>query len=143
MKKLILLFSLILTLIFSCSESDDNPYEDSVCDQMTTVNNEKYKSTQSEGFSIQNVRLIGDCLEVEIASNGCNGDTWEIDLVDADRVAETAILQRDLKILLDNEELCEALILKTFTFDLRPIRTNENVVLLNLELWDEQIRYEY
>jgi len=143
MKKVILVLSLILTSLLSCSEPDDNPYEDSVCNQMTTVDNEKYKSTQSVGFSIENVRIIGDCLEVKIASTGCSGDTWKVDLVDAGRVSETAIEQRDLKMLLHNEELCEALFQKTFTFDLRPIRTTKKVVLLNLELWEDQIRYEY
>ena len=143
MKKSILVFSLILTSLLSCSKSDDNPYEDSVCDQITKVDNSRYKDNQSEGFSIRSVQIIGDCLEVEIESGGCSGETWKVDLIDAGRVAESNPEQRDLKILLENEELCNAIVFKTYTFDLRPVQTNNSVVLLNLELWEEQIRYEY
>lgn len=143
MKKSILVFSWILTSLLSCSESDDNPYEDSVCDQITKVDNSRYKSNQSEEFSFRSVQIIGDCLEVEMESGGCSGDTWKVELIDADRVAESNPEQRDLKLFLANEELCNAIVLKTYTFDLRPIRTRNNIVLLNLELWDEPIRYEY
>lgn len=143
MKRSILVFSLILISLLSCSESDDNPYEDSVCDQITKVDSSRYKSNQSEGFLIRSVQVIGDCLEVEIESSGCSGDTWKVELIDADRVAESNPEQRDLKVLLENEELCNAIVFKTYTFDLRPVRTGNNVVLLNLESWEEQIRYEY
>lgn len=143
MKKSIFAFSIILTSLLSCSESDDNPYEDSVCDQITTVNNNRYKNNQSEGFLIRSVQIIGDCLEVEIESGGCSGDTWKVELIDAGRVAESKPEQRDLKVLLENEELCNAIVFKTYTFDLRSIQTRNNVVLLNLDLWVEQIRYEY
>jgi hypothetical protein len=143
MKKSIFAFSLILTSLLSCSESDDNLYEDSVCDQITTVDNNRYKNNQSEGFLIRSVQIIGDCLEVEIESGGCSGDTWKVELIDAGRVAESNPEQRDLKVLLENEKLCNAIVFKTYTFDLRSIQTRNNVVLLNLDLWDEQIRYEY
>jgi len=143
MKKSILVFSLFISSLFSCSDSDANPYEDSVCDQITTVDNSRYKSSQSEGFLIRSVQIIGNCLVVEIEAGGCSGDTWKVELIDAGRVAESNPEQRDLKILLDNRELCYAIVHKTYTFDLRPIQTTNNVVLMNLELWDEQIRYEY
>ncbi len=142
-KNSVLVFSLILVTLVSCSDSDDNLYEDSVCDQITIVDNNIYNSTQTDGFSITNIELAGDCLEVEILSSGCSGDTWKVNLIDAGRVAESNPEQRDVKISLDNQEDCEAIITKTYTFDLRPIRTQSNVVLLNLELWDEQIHYDY
>jgi len=143
MKKSIFVFSLILTSLLSCSESDDNPYQNSTCDQITIVDNSRYKSNQSEGFLIRSVQLTGDCLEIEIESSGCNGDTWKVELIDAGRVAESNPEQRDLRVLLEYEEFCNAIVFKTYTFDLRSIRTRNNVVLLNLNLWDEQIRYEY
>lgn len=143
MKKSILVTGLILIFLQSCSDSDDNPFLDSVCDQITKVDNNRYKNTQSEDFSVRSLNITGDCLEVQIESSGCSGDTWKVDLIDAGRVAESYPEQRDVKLLLDNEELCDAIVIKTYSFDLRPVRTGNNVVLLNLELWGEQIRYEY
>jgi len=143
MKNSIFAFCLILISLLSCSESDDNPYENSVCDQITTVDNSRYKNNQSEGFLIRSAQIIGDCLEVEIESGGCSGNTWKVELIDAGRIAESNPEQRDLKAVLENEEVCNAIVFKTYTFDLRPVRTTNNIVLLNLDLWDEQIRYEY
>ncbi len=143
MNKLIFILCLNLILLASCDNPHDNPFLDSTCDQITNIDNSKYQNNQSEGFSIQNIKVNGDCLEVEIRSGGCNGNSWKIELIDANRVTETAIEQRDLKILLDNEELCNALVYKTYSFDLRPLRTESNKVLLNLELWEKQILYEY
>ena len=143
MKKAIFVISLILITSISCSDSEESLYEDSVCDQITEVNNNKYKSIQTSGVIIRDVQLTGDCLRIEIESGGCSGDTWKVDLIDGGRVAESTPEQRDLKISLINNELCNALVTRTYTFDLRPIRTNNDVVLLNLDLWEEQIRYEY
>lgn len=143
MKKLKLAIGLILISLFSCSEQEDTQYLNSICDQITTVDNSRYKNASSEGFVIRNVQLSGDCLEVVIASSGCSGNTWKVELIDAGRVAESNPEQRDLKIVLDNREMCTAMVNKTYTFDLRPVRTQRNVVLLNLEHWDELIPYEY
>lgn len=139
-----LLFALSLLLILqSCIDSDDNPSIDSVCDQVTIVDNALYNNNVSESFSIKGIQLVGDCLEVEIQSSGCDGGSWEVKLVDSGGIAESIPEQRYLKVFLNNEELCEAIILKTYNFDLRPLRTGNDVVLLNLEKWDHQIRYEY
>lgn len=139
-----LLFTFMLLFVFqSCKEADDNPYPDSACDQKVIVDGNLYKNSDSESFSIQSVLLEGDCLEVKIQSGGCSGETWDVKLVDSGGIAESNPPQRYVKVLLGNKELCEGLISKTVIFDLRPIRTGDNVVLLNLENWDDQIRYEY
>ncbi len=145
MKNIFTIFCLFLMLFVSCSDSDDNDeFIDSKCDQITSIDILKYKNNESSVFSIQSVEITGDCLEVIIGSGGCSGETWVTELVDANRVAESNPEQRDLRILLKNEELCNAFISKTYSFDLRPIRiVDSNKVLLNLEFWDEQILYEY
>lgn len=143
MKKTIFAFSFIFIFLQSCSGSDDDLYLDSVCDQVTVVNNHRFRSTSSQGYSIKSIGLTGDCLEVEIESGGCGGSTWKVELIDAGSVAESSPEQRNLKIFLDNQELCNMVVIKTYTFDLRPVRTGNNVVLLNLEGWEEPIRYEF
>lgn len=144
MGRLTFFLSLILVGFQSCGSSDDdNPYLDSACDQIISVDNSRFKQIQSEGFEITDVRVNGDCLEVEIVSGGCSGNTWKVELIDAGWVAESYPEQRGIKLILDNKELCNAIVTKTFTFDLRPVRTFSDVVTLNLEHWKQQIRYEY
>ncbi len=82
-------------------------------------------------------------MEIEIQAGGCGGISWKVDLIDAGSVAESNPEQRKLKISLENKEVCLAIVNKTYTFDLRPVRTANNAVLLNLELWEEPILYEY
>ena len=135
--------ALILIFLQSCSETDDNPDVVSICEQATVVDNNRFKAASSEGYAIRNVQLTGDCLLIEVESSGCDGRTWDVALLDAGRVSESNPEQRDLKLFLESTELCSSIVNKTYNFNLRPIRTPGNVVLLNLELWDEQIIYEY
>lgn len=142
MKIAIFAFSFIFIFLQSCS-ADDEQYLDSVCDQVTVVNNHKFRSSSSSDFSIESIDITGDCMAVVIESGGCGGNSWKVELIDAARVAESNPEQRNLKISLDNRELCNMLVVRAYTFDLRPVRTGKNVVLLNLEQWEELIRYEY
>lgn len=143
MEKSILICILILTSFLSCSDLHNNPYPDSKCEKITVVDKSRYDSTLSEGFFIRSAQLKGDCLVVSIQSGGCSGNTWKVELIDAGIITESNPQQRYLKISMDNRELCEAFITKIYTFDLRPVRSQNDFVLLNLELWEEQIRYEY
>ncbi len=139
-----ILLNLILVLFISCNDSDDPEFIDSKCDQIVIIDNQKYINDKSSGLSVQSVEINGDCLNVVLTSGGCDGKTWVAELVDANWIAESIPEQRDLRILLQNEELCDANISKMYSFDLRPTRiVNSNKILLNLEFWDEQILYEY
>jgi hypothetical protein len=128
--------------LISC-KSDDNQFSQSICDFATIIDNEKYNKTITDNYNIIETSISDDCLNITLASSGCDGNTWEVELIDAGRVAETLIEQRDLKISLRNAEICLAIVEKTYSFDLKLIRTNNNKVLINLEKWNEQILYEY
>lgn len=144
MKKFV--FALILFALFmeSCNdETTDIASLNSVCDQIAIVNPSRFTITQPEGYTITRIQLIDDCLQVEIQASGCSGDTWKVDLIDSGNVAESNPEQRYLKISLNNAELCDAVISKTFTFDLSPLRISSPSILLNLDLWNEQIAYAY
>ncbi|WP_417371697.1 hypothetical protein [Gelidibacter japonicus] len=95
------------------------------------------------GFEITSAEIIDDCLVIGILSGGCTGNTIEMDLVDAGRVSETTVLQRDLKLFIDNTELCNAIVGKRMSFDLTSLRTQNKEISLNLERWDGQLIYTY
>ncbi|WP_323027845.1 hypothetical protein [Gelidibacter japonicus] len=150
MKKLpSLLIILVLTLhLLSCSKKDD-PATSALCDEFVIINNDMFKNrldddgTGRNGFEIISAEFIEDCLVIGILTGGCTGDTIEMDLVDAGRVSETSVLQRDLNLFIDNTELCNAIVGKTMSFDLTPLRTQNKEITLNLERWDGQLIYAY
>lgn len=144
MKKSIITLLLFALYLQSCSNAAAEPTAlDSSCDQMAIINHGRFTNAAQLNFTIASVQITGDCLEVEIQASGCNGNTWKVDLLDSGNVAESNPEQRYLKISMNNTELCNAAISKTFTFDLSPLQINSPSILLNLALWDEQIRYEY
>lgn len=150
MKKLpSLLIILVLTLnLLSCNKKDD-PATSALCDEFVIINNDMFKNRPDDdgsgrnGFEITSAEIIDDCLVIGILSGGCTGNTIEMDVVDAGRVSETTVLQRDLKLFIDNTELCNAIVGKRMSFDLTPLRTQNKEIYLNLERWDGQLIYAY
>lgn len=144
MKKILFAVTLLGPLLESCSnETTDNASLNSVCNQITIVDNSLFTNAQTEDYTINSIQVVDDCLEVQIQSSGCSGDTWKVDLIDSGNVAESNPEQRYLKISFTSTELCDAVISKAFSFDLSPLRISSPSIFLNLNLWDEQIPYTY
>lgn len=141
MKKIFLL-SFLLLLSAACS-SDDDAAANPACENDVIIDNALYTSVETSHYLITGAKIVGDCLEVSIRSGGCSGDDWVAELIDADRVAVTAVLQRDLKVSLENPELCFGLVTRSFSFNLRPLQSDGGKLTLHLENWEEPLNYEY
>lgn len=139
---------IILFLQFSCYDKDEEQVS-AFCDNLVIIDNNIFQNrsdddgTGRNAFEITDAEIEDDCLSITIQSGGCNNGTWKVDLVDADRIAETAIPQRDLKVFLDNTELCNAINIITISFEITSLRTNDNEITLNLEKWGSQLKYSY
>jgi hypothetical protein len=141
MKK-ILFLTLIGLAILSCSKDDDN--ENPVnCDLETLISTEQYATAPSEQLTINSLSINDNCLKINFSSSGCNGDTWELKLIDSEDILESNPPQRNLRLSLKNEELCEAYITKELTFDISNLQVDGNKVQLNLTNSDKNILYEY
>ncbi|SDX36738.1 hypothetical protein SAMN05444411_10516 [Lutibacter oricola] len=92
---------------------------------------------------INSASIDDDCLKINYSSSGCSGDSWEVKLIDAGVIMESFPPQRNIKLSLKNEEICEAYFTKEISFDIDKLQVDGEVVLLNLEGFDTQIRYEY
>lgn len=138
---------ILFFLILGCDKNDDNTIQCSDsgnCDKCVIINRDLYNQTNTDNYTIQTIKVNQDCLEIEFASSGCDGNSWEIDLVDSGGIAETAVPQRDLKLKLINIEECEAFITKTISFDLEPLQSNNyDAINLKIEEFSSLIRYEY
>ena len=82
-------------------------------------------------------------MEINFRAGGCDGDTWELKLIDSEEVFESDPPQRNLRLSLKNEELCEVYIERELTFDISNLQVNGNRVQLNITNSDDEILYEY
>ena len=104
----------------------------------------KYESSTSDSFEVLNATISGDCLVIDYAASGCDGSTWVVELVDAQQILESFPVQRKLRMLLDNDEECDAVITRSVQFDLSSIQLAEyNEILIGLEGLEGLVSYTY
>ena len=140
--KRILILTLMAITILSCSKDDDNTNPNN-CEFETLISAEQYANAPYDQLNINSLEINDDCLKINFSSGGCNGDTWELNLIDSEDILESNPPQRNLRLSLKNEELCEAYITKEMTFDISNLQIDGNKVQLNLTNSDENILYEY
>lgn len=122
----------ILLILSSCSSSDDKT---SCAKNAQTVSQETFNNVITN-YTITDVALNEDCLDITISSSGCSGESWQMSLFSNP--------QRDLKVKLVNQELCLAVLEKTTSFSLIPLRIQgQHQVTLNIDGWAEPIVYNY
>ncbi|MBN3521400.1 hypothetical protein JYB62_15425 [Algoriphagus lutimaris] len=144
MKKLILiqLVLLIWFPFFSCTDNDQGPklvWDDS----KVLIDQKAFDAAITDDLKINSLDIEGDFLTINISSGGCNGESWEIRLIDSGEVLESDPPQRNLVLFFKNEELCEAYITKEVAFDIADLKVEGDQVLLNIRNTGQQILYEY
>ena len=140
MKKILILTLIGLTFL-NCSD-DDNGNQSS-CDFETLISAGQYANAPSDQLTVNSLEIDDNCLKINFSSGGCSGDTWELKLIDSGDILESLPAQRNLRLSLKNEELCEAYIRKELTFDISNLQIDENQVQLNITNGDESILYGY
>ncbi len=139
-------FALILVLCcvnMQCDkESEEEPLKP--CDQITIVDKTIYNDLDSAHFTIVNAEINDDCLLMELSASGCDGKSWEFNLVDSEVVAESFPEQRYLKFQLINTEVCQAVFKRTVSFDLKPVRVEgSREIILHIEGLEPALQYKY
>lgn len=133
----------VVVLTSACHSDDEICTCLPPCEETVIVDADLYKNAPSDFLTITDASIHNDCLYVRFSASGCDGDSWEIKLIDANVIKESNPIQRDIRLSLKNEEECLAVFTRTLTFDLTPVRTDDNEILLNLSGWDEQLLYRY
>ena len=139
----ILFLTLIGLAILSCSKDDDN--ENPVnCDFETLISTEQYANAPSDQLNVNSIEINGNCLKINFSASGCDGNSWEVKLIDSEQIMKSNPLQRNLRLSLENNEDCTAVLGKTLTFDISELQIlDDNQVYLNITNSDDQILYEY
>ena len=141
-------FLMLFLIILSCNSDDENEIIQCIdsgnCDECTLINNDRYNQVETDNFSIFNIEVVDDCLEIQLGSSGCNGENWKTELISSETILETAIPQRNLRMNLDNPELCEAYITKTISFNLTNLQLeNYDEIQLNIVGFPNLFQYNY
>lgn len=138
MRYLIILFT--LSVFYNCDPM--NTADSGECDQSIEINGMKYTDATSDEFAINDVSLSGDCLVINYSGSGCDGDSWELELFDSGEVAESEPLQRFIRLVLNDDEDCEAYITKEISFNISSLKDGNEVFILNIQDYDATILYE-
>lgn len=143
MQKITYLYFIAFTVLTSlaCDENGTAVF----CDYTAVINKDKFYQDTPTAFSgISNVSLQNDCLELTLTDSGCDGTTWDIEIVDSGDVAESLPVQRFIKIFVTNEELCTAIIERKISVDISTLKVeNETSAFLNIENYADQVLYEF
>lgn len=129
-------------ILAGCSKNPSVPGGN--CEKAVTIEQALYEAASISNYMLTDAVINGDCLELKFGSSGCDGSNWVITLVDAGVVVETNPVQRFLKLVLTNNELCDAVIAKTVSFDITPLRiNNSNSILIVLAGLNKTLLYTY
>jgi hypothetical protein len=129
----------------SCSDDDNHSGYISNCDVIAQKPERTYfNQIDTSNYTITDVQLSGDCLEVSISASGCDANTWDINLFGVDSFFNSTIPGREMKVELINTQTCLTVISKTISFDLLPYQEdNIDALLLIIESWSENVIYDY
>lgn len=118
-----LLFIIMLAFV-SCKGDDSNCCNSNPtnCNKFSVIDEIKYNQTNTNNYTICNVVLNGDCLEITVSSSGCDPKNWDMNFIASEVVVETLPNQWNVKVALINNEACQAVFQKTMSFDLTPFK---------------------
>ena len=146
MKKIRLL-AFILTCFFLINftcKNDDVGFPITDCNAFAFVDDSQYDNADSAFFEIINASIEDDCLNIEISSSGCSGETWVMELFSNTIINESLPIQRGIKLVLTNNEACLAVFSREMSFDLTNLQVEgENEIIFNLEDYSGELNYTY
>ncbi len=134
---------LVQFLFLSCSDGVGDGPDPGGCDLGTVISEQRYRNAPSDELTINNLEIEGDCLKINFSASGCSGESWKIVLIDSGSIKESDPPQRDLRLILENNEMCEAFITRELTFNISELKVEGGRVWLNLSNSEDRILYEY
>ncbi|MFK7926206.1 MAG: hypothetical protein AB8H47_29930 [Bacteroidia bacterium] len=138
MKRLFIFLFPLLSLI-ACREV----VKPDLCEAVIR-DSQRYQNDASDGFQLIEAKLEGDCLIITVSYGGGCG---EVDFTLLAIEGETFSLppQIPMRLILDDNDNCEALVSEELQFDLSLLQNEggNGLHMLDLEGVDEMIEYQY
>jgi hypothetical protein len=129
-------FSFLLAVILiGCCKPD------ALCEREVIISEQQYENAPNDPLTIKSLSITDDCLKIEFTASGCDGNSWDVKLIDSGVILKSLPPQKNLRLSLKNQELCQALFTKEMTFDISGLRIDEDKIRLNLTNGDKHIIY--
>ena len=137
---------ILLGLFFSDCKKDDLVTVDppvSNCEDIAIIDADQYINGPADEFFWQSASIDGDCLKLVVRyGGGC--EEVDFKLYDSSAIMESFPLQRNIRISLDDDDFCEALVTQELSYDLTPLQVEGySKIILNLQGFDESLTYNY
>ena len=143
------LFSSILLLcsilLSSCHKTQTAVIEPPLpeCDTQVIVDADLYQNGPADEFYFQSAVIDGNCLKMVVRyGGGCEDVIFQ--LIDADAIMESLPIQRNIRLSLEDNDFCEALVTQELNYDLTPLQVEGySKIILNLQGSPESLTYQY
>lgn len=136
-------FALVLiAFMLSCTKADDSSTLNGFGKDVI-IDDALFKTAPNDYHVIQDAWLEDDSLYIKFSASGCDGGSWQVNLIDANALMYSNPPQRTLRLALKDDEMCEAWITKTVAFHIKELQVEGNKVYLNIEGYENQLLYEY
>ena len=132
----------LLCTLGSCTQHADEPIC-FLCDESVIISKTAFDQAPDDPLTILDLSLDGDCLRITFGASGCDGESWEVQLIDSGDVGESYPPRRWLRLSLDNPELCEAYLTRELSFDIQSLQVGEGSVYLHVEGYEEPLLYDF
>jgi len=119
----------LVCVFSSCTKKDIAP----TCDQAVVVSNNEFNNAPNDEVVISEILITENCLNITFQASGCDGNNWDVKLIDKGEIAESLPPQRTLRLSLNNPEDCLAFITKTLSFDITTLQVDTEEVILNID----------
>ncbi len=120
----------------------------SSCDKVTLVDNALFNETEASSFIA--AEIAGNCISISFAhAPECSDRINDVNLIDSGNILESFPVQRNLKFnttpfqeaTASQNLLCDALQISTTSFDISNLAAPNEVVILNIEGFENEIRF--
>ncbi len=133
-------------LLIACAKSKSvviEPQLPATCGQSIVVDAKLYQNAPDDPFQFQSAKIDGNCLKLVVQyGGGCEKVTFK--LIDASVILESFPVQRNLRLSLEDNDHCEALITHELQFDLTPLQVEGIAkIAFNLQGFPEKLIYQY
>lgn len=137
-------FTILVCFIFLAFMSCDKKEDSTDCDDTLITSPIIDVAYPNDDVTIISASITEDCLSIKYGASGCDGNSWDVELLDANKVDGISNPQITLRLSLDNKEECEAYITKERSFDISVIQVDDlNQVQFILMGYDELLEYNY
>ncbi|BAO76334.1 hypothetical protein [Winogradskyella sp. PG-2] len=128
------LIAFILLSFISCNNDDDSDAR-SQCDFEIIIDLDQYEIPSPSVYTIIDAQINENCLEITIGASGCDGESWDVELVSDFPLVAGDSGGSNLSLKLRNSEVCAAYFTRTFSFDTTELLGDLTSMSFVLEGW--------